>query len=64
VIAEDLTHGSPKRVIIALGSFGEGIMTVRFTYRDESVVRINWPPDTGARESESMSAKIKYTTNQ
>ncbi len=39
VIAEDLAHGSTERRHYWIGQVGEGIMTVRFTYR-ESVIRI------------------------
>ena len=39
VIAEDLSHGSPEKRHYCFGLVGEGIMTVRFTYR-ESTIRI------------------------
>jgi uncharacterized DUF497 family protein len=39
VIAEDLTHGAAEKRHYCFGVVGEGIMTVRFTYR-ESVIRI------------------------
>ena len=39
VIAEDLAHGSTEKRHYCIGQVGEGIMTVRFTYR-ESVIRI------------------------
>jgi len=39
VIAEDLSHGSSERRHYCFGLVGEGIMTVRFTYR-ESAIRI------------------------
>jgi uncharacterized DUF497 family protein len=38
VIAEDVTHGEEER-FYCMGRVGEGIMTVRFTYRD-NVIRI------------------------
>ena len=39
VIAEDSLHGSIEKRHYCIGRVGEGIMTVRFTYR-ESVIRI------------------------
>ena len=39
VIAEDLAHGSTETRHYCFGQIGEGVMTVRFTYR-ESVIRI------------------------
>lgn len=39
VIAEDLAHGSTEKRHYCFGVVEEGIMTVRFTYR-ESVIRI------------------------
>ena len=39
VIAEDLSHGSTEKRHYCIGLVGEGIMTVRFTYR-ESAIRI------------------------
>ena len=39
VIAEDLSHGSTEKRHYCFGLVGEGIMTVRFTYR-ESAIRI------------------------
>jgi hypothetical protein len=39
VIAEDLAHGSTEKRHYCFGVVGEGIVTVRFTYR-ESVIRI------------------------
>lgn len=39
VIAEDLSHGSTEERHYCFGLVGEGIMTVRFTYR-ESAIRI------------------------
>jgi uncharacterized DUF497 family protein len=39
VIAEDLTHSSDEKRYYCLGEVGDGILTVRFTYR-EGVIRI------------------------
>lgn len=39
VIAEDLSHGSTEKRHYCFGSVAQGVMTVRFTYR-ESVIRI------------------------
>ena len=39
VIAEDLSHSRGEKRYYCFGSVGEGILTVRFTYRGE-VVRI------------------------
>jgi hypothetical protein len=39
VIAKDLGHGDEEDRFYCFGSLGEGIATVRFTYRDE-VIRI------------------------
>jgi uncharacterized DUF497 family protein len=39
VIAEDLSHGSTEKRHYCFGLVGEGIMTVRFTYR-EGAIRI------------------------
>ena len=39
VIAEDLAHGSTEKRYYCFGALGEGIMTVRFTYR-ASTIRI------------------------
>ena len=39
VVAEDSLHGSTEKRHYCIGRVGEGIMTVRFTYR-ESVIRI------------------------
>jgi hypothetical protein len=33
VIAEDLAHGGTERRYVCIGKVGDGIMTVRFTYR-------------------------------
>lgn len=39
VIAEDLSHGQTENRYYCFGRVGDGIMTVRFTYRNQ-VVRI------------------------
>ena len=39
VIAEDLSHSSSEKRYYCFGKVGDGILTVRFTYR-EGVVRI------------------------
>lgn len=39
VIAEDLTHGSSEQRYYCFGQVGAGVLTVRFTYR-ENVIRI------------------------
>ena len=39
VIAEDLSHSSSEKRYYCFGRVGAGILTVRFTYRDE-VIRI------------------------
>lgn len=39
VIAEDLSHSSSERRYYCFGRVGDGILTVRFTYRSE-VIRI------------------------
>ena len=39
VIAEDLSHSSSERRYYCFGQVGDGIVTVRFTYREE-VIRI------------------------
>ena len=39
VIAEDLTHSSGEKRHYCFGEVGDGILTVRFTYR-EGVIRI------------------------
>lgn len=39
VIAEDLSHSSGEKRHYCFGRVGEGVMTVRFTYR-EDVIRI------------------------
>jgi hypothetical protein len=37
VIAEDLSHSSTEQRYFCFGLVGGGIMTVRFTYRDERI---------------------------
>jgi hypothetical protein len=39
VIAEDLTHGRGEKRYYCIGRVGHGVLTVRFTYREE-VIRI------------------------
>ncbi len=39
VIAEDLEHGGEEKRYFCFGDIGDGILTVRFTYR-KSVIRI------------------------
>src|SRR5216684_5114536 len=39
VIAEDLSHSSSERRYYCFGLVGDGVLTVRFTYRDD-VIRI------------------------
>ena len=39
VIAEDVTHSGGEERFYCIGQVGEGVITVRFTYRD-SVIRI------------------------
>jgi uncharacterized DUF497 family protein len=39
VIAEDLTHSAGEKRYYCFGEVGDGILTVRFTYR-EGVIRI------------------------
>ena len=39
VIAEDLSHSSSEKRYCCFGGVGEGILTVRFTYR-EGLIRI------------------------
>ncbi len=39
VVAEDITHSSEEDRYYCIGDVGDGIMTVRFTYRG-SVIRI------------------------
>lgn len=57
VIAEDLAHGSTEKRYYCFGQVGEGIMTVRFTYR-ESVIRIigagYWRKGKGIYERENQ----------
>ena len=37
VIAEDLSHSSSERRYYCLGRVGDGVLTVRFTYRSEGI---------------------------
>ncbi len=39
VIAEDLSHSSTEKRYYCFGQVGDGVLTVRFTYRDD-VIRI------------------------
>jgi uncharacterized DUF497 family protein len=39
VIAEDLTHGREEERFYCIGRVGDGVMTVRFTYRG-NIIRI------------------------
>jgi uncharacterized DUF497 family protein len=39
VIVEDINHGSEEDRFYCIGRVGDGIMTVRFTYR-ENIIRI------------------------
>ena len=39
VIAEDLTHGKEEKRYFCFGEVGDGILTVRFTYRS-NIIRI------------------------
>jgi uncharacterized protein len=39
VIAEDLSHSSTEKRYYCFGEVGDGVLSVRFTYRDE-VIRI------------------------
>jgi len=39
ILAEDLSHGSSEKRYYCFGELGGGILTVRFTYR-EDVIRI------------------------
>ncbi len=40
VVAEDLSHGSSEQRYFCFGQVGAGVLTVRFTYR-ENVIRIH-----------------------
>ncbi len=40
IIAEDLSHGSGEQRYFCFGQVGAGVLTVRFTYR-EDVIRIH-----------------------
>ena len=37
VIAEDLSHSTTEKRYYCFGKVGEGILTVRFTYREDSI---------------------------
>ena len=39
IIAEDLNHSQEEKRYYCFGKVGDGIVTVRFTYRDGSVGR-------------------------
>jgi len=59
VIAEDLSHSSSEKRYYCFGEVGDGILTVRFTYREgvfESLV-----PVIGEEGSGFMTEKIRYT---
>ncbi len=58
VIGEDKTHGLREDHHFCLGRVGNGIITVRFTFRAD-VIRI-FGPDIGEKENGSMSEKIQY----
>lgn len=57
VIAEDLSHSSMEKRYYCFGSVGGGILTVRFTYR-EDVIRIYgagyWRKGKGVYERENQ----------
>ena len=60
IIARDITHSTAREQrFFCFGNLGDGIVTVRFTYRKD-VIRI-FGAATGERVSESMSAKRKYS---
>src|SRR6266850_5236538 len=58
VIAKDLSHSTQENRFYCFGRVGDGILTVRFTYRGD-VIRIYGA--TGGKEGESMSGRIRYT---
>ena len=37
VIVEDITHSVEERRVYCIGKIKEGVVTVRFTYRDETI---------------------------
>ena len=39
VIAQDISHSSQEKRLYCIGKVGDGILTVRFTYRDQ-IIRI------------------------
>ncbi len=41
IVAEDLNHSQKEKRYYCFGKVGDGIITVRFTYRD-GVIRIIW----------------------
>lgn len=57
VIAEDLSHSSTEKRYYCIGHVGSGILTVRFTYR-EDVIRIYgagyWRKGKGVYERENQ----------
>jgi hypothetical protein len=59
VIAEDLVHSQQEPRYFCFGRVGEGIVTVRFTYR-AGVIRI-FSAGYWRRGKWSMSSRIKYT---
>jgi uncharacterized DUF497 family protein/predicted DNA binding CopG/RHH family protein len=61
VIAEDLSHSTPtERRYFCFGQWGGGVLTVRFTFRDD-VIRI-FGAGYGDEVWKSMKKPIKYTT--
>ena len=40
VIAEDLSHSSGEKRYYCFGRIEDGVLTVRFTYREDDVIRI------------------------
>jgi uncharacterized DUF497 family protein len=60
IVAEDLTHSTAKEGrYYCFGSYGGGILTVRFTYRD-GVIRI-FGAGYWRKANVSMTKPIKYT---
>jgi len=60
VIAADEPHSVAEERYYCFGRIGEGVLTVRFTYR-EDVIRVFLVRAIGVKANKSMSAKIKYT---
>jgi uncharacterized DUF497 family protein len=60
VIARDASHSSKEERCYCFGEVEGGVLTVRFTYRDE-VIRIYGAGGTGEEGSECMREKITYT---